>query len=182
MKMLNILVWIFIVTGLLVIAFFILKINPKPKKIVVERKPYSEQEVDKMAYEAVGRMTTEEKVQMMSPRLKSMMKFILEMIGDKMRYNQHSYQAGGNERLNIPTVRFFDGPRGLVGGEATCFPVSMNRAATFDKDLEFRIGEVISREIRANEGNYFGGVCINLLRHPAGGRAHLILYQNIQNP
>ena len=26
-------------------------------------------------------------------------------------------------------------------------------------------------EIRAHDGNYFGGVCINLLRHPAWGRA-----------
>ena len=74
-------------------------------------------------------------------------------------------------KLNILTVRFFDGPRGLVSGEATCFPVSMSRAASFDKDLEFRVGEAIGKEIRANEGNYFGGVCINLLRHPAGGRA-----------
>jgi len=107
----------------------------------------------------------------MSPRLKGMLKFLLEMIGDGMKYNQHSYQAGGNERLNIPTVRFYDGPRGMVSGQATCFPVSMGRAASFDKDLEFRIGEAIGREIRANKGNYFGGVCINLLRHPAGGRA-----------
>ena len=66
---------------------------------------------------------------------------------------------------------FFDGPRGMVGGEATCFPVAMQRAASFDPDLEKRIGEAIGKEIRANGGNYFGGVCINLLRHPAGGRA-----------
>jgi beta-glucosidase len=68
-------------------------------------------------------------------------------------------------------MRFFDGPRGLVSGKATCFPVSMGRAASFDTDREFRVGDVIGKEIRANEGNYFGGVCINLLRHPAGGRA-----------
>jgi beta-glucosidase len=77
----------------------------------------------------------------------------------------------GNERLNIPTMRFFDGPRGLVSGEATCFPVAMGRTASFDNELEFKVGEVIGKEIHANDGNYFGGVCINLLRHPAGGRA-----------
>jgi beta-glucosidase len=172
MKILRkILTGLFILIGLLVIAFFILKINPKPKIIRLERRIISEEEVDKMAYKAIGQMTIDEKVQMMSPRLKSMLKFGLEMLGDGMKYNQHSYQAGGNERLNIPTVRFFDGPRGLVNGKATCFPVSMGRAASFDKDLEFRIGAAISSEIRAIEGNYFGGVCINLLRHPAGGRA-----------
>ena len=167
----KILAGLLIFIGLLVIAFFILKINPKPKIISLKRRVISEEEIDKMARDAVGQMTTEEKVQMMSPRLKGFLKFGLEMLGDGFKYNQHSYQAGGNERLNIPTMRFFDGPRGLVSGKATCFPVSMSRAASFDKDLEFRVGDAIGREIRANGGNYFGGVCINLLRHPAGGRA-----------
>jgi beta-glucosidase len=157
--------------GLLVIAFFILKHNPKPEIITLNRRIVSEEEIDKMAQEAVNQMTIEEKVQMMSPRLKSNFKFILEMIGNGMKYNHHSYQAGGNERLNIPTMRFYDGPRGMVSGQATCFPVPVGRAASFDPDLEFRIGEAIGREVRANEANYFGGVCINLLRHPAGGRS-----------
>jgi beta-glucosidase len=157
--------------GILVIAFFVLRINPKPEIISLERSVISEEEIDKMALKAVGQMSIEEKVQMMSPRLKSMLKFGLEILGDGGKYNHHSYQAGGNERLRIPTIRFFDGPRGLVSGKATCFPVSMSRAATFDPELEFRIGKAISEEIRASDGNYFGGVCINLLRHPAGGRA-----------
>ncbi|MGA2406098.1 MAG: glycoside hydrolase family 3 C-terminal domain-containing protein [Bacteroidales bacterium] len=160
-----------ILLGFLVIAFLILKINPKPKIIALERRVVSVDEIDKMALKAVGQMTIEEKVQMMSPRLKSMLKFGLEMLGDGGKYNHHSYQAGGNKRLGIPTIRFFDGPRGLVCGQATCFPVSMSRAASFDPELEFRIGKAISEEIRASKGNYFGGVCINLLRHPAGGRA-----------
>ncbi len=44
-------------------------------------------------------------------------------------------------------------------------------AATFDPELEERVGDVIGRELRAMGGNFFGGVCINLLRHPAWGRA-----------
>ena len=156
--------------GILIVAFFILKINPKPEIITLERRVLSDEEINRMAQESVSQMTLEEKVQMMSPRLKSGLKVILEMIA-KGGYNQVSYQAGGNERLNIPTMRFFDGPRGMVSGKATCFPVSIARAATFDPDLEFRIGEAIGKEIRANEGNYFGGVCINLMRHPAGGRS-----------
>ena len=131
----------------------------------------SEAQIDHWARELVDQMTVEEKVQMMSPRLKSNMKMALEIMSDGQRYNQRSYQAGGNERLNIPTMRFFDGPRGMVSGEATCFPVAMARAASFDSELEFNVGDVIGKEIRANDGNYFGGVCINLLRHPAGGRA-----------
>ena len=167
----KIIIGLLLFVGIVVIAFFILKQNPKPEIIALDRRIIPEEEIDKMAREAVGQITIEEKVQMMSPRLKSNFKFVLEMIGDGIKYNHHSYQAGGNERLNIPTVRFHDGPRGMVSGQATCFPVPVGRAASFDTDLEFRIGEAIGREIRANEANYFGGVCINLLRHQAGGRA-----------
>jgi len=60
---------------------------------------------------------------------------------------------------------------GMVMGNGTCFPVAMARGATWDPELEERVGEAIGREIRALGGNYFGGVCINLLRHPAWGRA-----------
>ncbi|MCZ7543241.1 MAG: hypothetical protein M5R40_06740 [Anaerolineae bacterium] len=56
-------------------------------------------------------------------------------------------------------------------GHSTCFPVSMARGASFDPDLEKRIGDVIGQEARAQGANYFGGVCINLLRHPAWGRS-----------
>jgi beta-glucosidase len=66
---------------------------------------------------------------------------------------------------------FCDGPRGLVSDSGTCFPVAMGRGASFDLELQERIGEAIAKEIRAVGGNYFGGVCVNLLRHPAGGRA-----------
>ncbi len=167
----GILLTILSLIALLVIAFFVLRINPKPEIIELERKTLSEAQINQWARELVDQMSTEEKVQMMSPRLKSNLKMVLEIMSDGQRYNQRSYQAGGNERLNIPTVRFFDGPRGLVSGEATCFPVAMARAASFDSELEFKVGDVIGKEIRANDGNYFGGVCINLLRHPAGGRA-----------
>ena len=62
-------------------------------------------------------------------------------------------------------------PRGVVMGHSTCFPVAMARGASFDRDLEWRVGDVIGKESRAQGANYFAGVCINLLRHPAWGRA-----------
>jgi beta-glucosidase len=85
--------------------------------------------------------------------------------------NRRPYVHGAVERLGIPGTRFVDGPRGCVAGSGTAFPVSMARGATWDTDLEERVGEVIGREIRAQGGNFFGGVCINLPRHPAWGRA-----------
>ena len=79
--------------------------------------------------------------------------------------------AGAVPRLGVPGIRFSDGPRGAVIGRSTAFPVPMARGATWDPDLEERVGEAIGAEIRAQGGNFFGGVCINLLRHPAWGRA-----------
>ena len=86
-------------------------------------------------------------------------------------YSSRFWVAGELARLGIPGIRFTDGPRGVILDGGTTFPVSMARGATWDPDLEERVGDAIGREIRALGGNYFGGVCINLLRHPAWGRA-----------
>jgi beta-glucosidase len=86
-------------------------------------------------------------------------------------YGSRPWVAGAVPRLGIPGIRFVDGPRGIIMKGATTFPVSMARGASFDPALEERIGDVIGRELRALGGNFFGGVCINLLRHPTWGRA-----------
>lgn len=85
-------------------------------------------------------------------------------------YNIRPYVHGCVERLGIPGTRFVDGPRGCVTGHGTAFPVSMARGATWDSELEERVGDAIGTEVRAVGGNFFGGVCINLPRHPAWGR------------
>lgn len=86
-------------------------------------------------------------------------------------YFQHPFPAAVVPRLGIPGLQFSDGPRGVVVGHATAFPVSMARGASFDPELEERIGEAIGKELRAAGATFYGGVCINLLRHPAWGRA-----------
>ena len=85
-------------------------------------------------------------------------------------YNLVPYVHGAVDRLGIPGTRFVDGPRGCVSGHGTAFPVSMARGATWDVALEERVGEAIGAELRSQGGNFFGGVCINLPRHPAWGR------------
>ncbi|MDQ0613987.1 beta-glucosidase [Microbacterium sp. W4I4] len=87
------------------------------------------------------------------------------------QYNSAPIVMGRVDRLGIPGLRFSDGPRGVVMGEATAFPVSMARGATWDVELEERIGVAIGAEMRALGANFYGGVCINLPRHPAWGRA-----------
>ena len=86
-------------------------------------------------------------------------------------YHGHPWPAAVVDRLGIPGIHFADGPRGCVIGPATCFPVSMARGATFDPELEERIGRVIGAELRAMGATYTGAVCMNLLRHPGWGRA-----------
>ncbi len=86
-------------------------------------------------------------------------------------YYRHPWPAARVERLGVPGIDFADGPRGCVVGDATAFPVSMARGATFDPQLEQRIGDAIGAELRANGATYTGAVCMNLLRHPAWGRA-----------
>lgn len=86
-------------------------------------------------------------------------------------YNMRPIIMGRVDRLGIPGLRFSDGPRGVVMGNSTAFPVAMARGATWDVDLEERIGTAIGAEMRAQGANFFGGVCINLPRHPAWGRA-----------
>jgi beta-glucosidase len=79
--------------------------------------------------------------------------------------------AGYNRRLQIPPLSFTDGPRGIVMGQATAFPVAMARGASWDIHLEQRVADAIACEARAAGANYFAGICVNLLRHPGWGRA-----------
>lgn len=89
----------------------------------------------------------------------------------KLHYNKVPYPSGKLQKYDFTPVEFVDGPRGVVSGHSTCFPVPMARGASFDLVLEEKIGDAIAKELRAQGGNYFGGVCVNILRHPAVGRA-----------
>lgn len=96
----------------------------------------------------------------------------IKMLLQEDYYHRFSFPAGLIPQQNIAGVQFIDGPRGVViQGGATTFPVPMARGASFDPDLEYNIGKAIGLEHSALGGNLFGGVCINLLRHPGWGRA-----------
>ncbi|MEL6893949.1 MAG: glycoside hydrolase family 3 N-terminal domain-containing protein, partial [Actinomycetota bacterium] len=86
-------------------------------------------------------------------------------------YYTHTWPAAVVERLGVPGIQFADGPRGAVIADGTAFPVSMARGAAFDPALEERIGDAIGLELRAAGATFTGAVCLNLLRHPAWGRA-----------
>jgi len=84
-------------------------------------------------------------------------------------YHGYPWPAAVVERLGIPGIHFADGPRGCVIGPATCFPVSMARGATFDPELEERIGQAIGFEVvRELEREDARLVRVVVGRHPGG--------------
>jgi len=129
------------------------------------KKGMTESEIEDYINYVLEQMTLEEKVK--------------QMIGNGINlkvlfdggFGKRVYDAAGSEKYNIPPFKFTDGPRGVIIPGSTCFPVSMARGASWDLDLEERVGDVIGKEVRAHGGNLFGGVCINNLRHPSWGRA-----------
>ena len=131
-----------------------------------DRKEVDNQIVDE-SQSILNKMTLKEKVWLLNGNW--------DFIGRALKYGDPlcpiPIESNGCERLNITPIRFTDGPRGVVMGNSTCFPVSMARGASFDKDLERRVGDVIGKEARAQGANLYAGVCINLLRHPAWGRS-----------
>ena len=115
-------------------------------------------------------LKTSEKLGMLSGK-RFFMRNGFDLITKGQKYNCRPCLAGGVKRLGIPEVAFSDGPRGVVMGNSTCFPVSMARGASFDDELEYEIGSAMADEVIALGGNYFAGICINLLRNPRWGRA-----------
>lgn len=105
----------------------------------------------------LARMTIEDKV--------------AQMHGVSIQPIDELYWTRDNVALGIPALRMVDGPRGARVGIATTFPVAMARGATFDLELEWRVGQAIAREAKANGANVLLAPAINLLRHPAWGRA-----------
>ncbi|OFW59624.1 MAG: hypothetical protein A2W01_12350 [Candidatus Solincola sediminis] len=116
--------------------------------------------------ELVSRMTFEEKIEQMSGDLN-----LYDIPLMLLRYNLRTFNAGANKRLGIPPLRFTDGPRGVALNHSTCFPVSMARGASWDIDLEERVASAMGVEARAQGANLLAAVCVNLLHHPAWGRA-----------
>lgn len=70
-------------------------------------------------------------------------------------YHKAPFAAAEIERVGLPGFHFSDGPRGAVVSNATCFPVSMARGATWDPELEERVGDAIGRELQGGGGDAY---------------------------
>ena len=149
----------------------------------LEKTPPKHLETEWGRFQKLTREADEEVENLIDNILKEMTleQKIYQMSGDNLpkhagvnppRYNFTPYYAGEDLELDIPGIKFTDGPTGIVMGyHSTAFPVSIARGASFDVELEERIGEAMGIEGRSGGANLLAGVCVNLLRHPAWGRA-----------
>lgn len=115
-------------------------------------------ELEARVAELVAQMTLEEKVAQMAGD---------GFFGEPVLL----WNVPGVERLGVPPFRMLDGPRGAVFEGATTFPVGASRAATWDPDVERRVGEAMGAELRAVGGNILLAPTINIVRHPRWGRS-----------
>src|SRR5690625_4746541 len=126
-------------------------------------------QIDGPAKDLLAQLTLDEKISMMSGDSPFYQGLTGILTGN---YNRLPLTvAGAVPRLGIGGVRFADGPRGAIFPGATTFPAAIARGASFDPDLEERIGNVMGHEARIYGANMIGAPCINLMRHPAWGRS-----------
>jgi len=129
------------------------------------RYPYQNTDLDfeSRAEDLVSRMTLEEKV------------------------GQLTHYAEAVERLDVPEYNWWNECLHGVArsGKATVFPQAIGMAATFDRDMMFRMADVTSTEARAKYHDYisrdkrgmyqgltFWSPNINIFRDPRWGRGH----------
>ncbi|KAL8297590.1 hypothetical protein RB597_007318 [Gaeumannomyces tritici] len=86
------------------------------------------------------------------------------------------WQTRDIPRLNIPSLRFSDGPNGVRGQRffngvaAACTPCGTGLAATWDAELIEQAGRLLGRECIAKGVHVLLGPTVNMLRSPLGGR------------
>lgn len=124
--------------------------------------PYKDKNrsIEERVEDLLSRMTLEEKIEQMHGE-----------ISEEMQQTGIPMRTADNERLGIPGFRFTDGPRGPRWGYTTTFPVAIARGATWDPEIEYRVGVVMGNETRALGRNCLLAPCINLVRDPRGGRS-----------
>ena len=119
-----------------------------------------------MAMSNAAAMTTAEQAQQMG--------------GQKLSSaNDNVFNQDANNTRGIRGFYFRDGPRGVnlnASGDgksdfSTVFPVASARGAAFDVDLEYKVGQAVGDELVASGNTMLLAPTVNILRHPAWGRA-----------
>jgi len=79
------------------------------------------------------------------------------------------------ERLKIPSFGMTDGPLGVAyhssfKGKRTRFPATIGLASTWNKDLAYKMGEVMGKEVKLSGRHQILGPGVNIIRSPLCGR------------
>ncbi len=89
-----------------------------------------------------------------------------------------SWRTVAIPRLGIPSIVMTDGPHGVratsddgrLAGPTTCFPTGISMAASWNPDLVEQVGQALGEETRGMGCDILLGPCVNIVRHPLGGR------------
>ncbi|MEK6754833.1 MAG: glycoside hydrolase family 3 N-terminal domain-containing protein, partial [Bacteroidota bacterium] len=107
--------------------------------------------VEKRVEDLLARMTLEEKI---------------DMLG-----GVEGFYIRPNERLGIPKIKMADGPLGVRNyGPATAFPAGIAFAASWNKVLTQRMGEMVGKEARSKGVHIMLSPGVNIYRAPMCGR------------
>jgi beta-glucosidase len=99
----------------------------------------------------LGKMTLEEKIDLLSGR--------------------RGFYTLGIERLGIPAMKMADGPMGVRNyGPSTAFPAGVALAATWDTEMARKIGTAMGQDARARDVNILLAPAVNINRVPVNGR------------
>src|SRR5580693_7876141 len=111
----------------------------------------SKTDVEKRVDSLLGKMTLEEKI---------------EMIG-----GINDFYTRPVPRLGIPSLRMSDGPMGVHDyGLTTAYPAGIALAASWDADLAERFGASMGKDARARGVHFILGPGMNIYRAPMNGR------------
>lgn len=111
----------------------------------------AEKDVEARVAALLGKMTIEEKIDLLSGR--------------------RGFYTLGIERLGIPAMKMADGPMGVRNyGPSTAFPAGVGLAATWDTEMARRIGAAMGQDARAREVNILLAPAVNINRVPVNGR------------
>jgi beta-glucosidase len=136
--------------------------------------PQRDAELEQRANALIARMTLEQKVQQISNDTRPARDDENRPPG--CEFTPIGRHIQGIPSLGIPTVRMINGGTGIRGGDcanepvATGVPSTPASAATFDPELNRRLGELLGTEAKSAGHQVLLAPGMNLHRHPWGGR------------
>ncbi len=120
-------------------------------RLRAQAAPATPAEVEKRVDALLGRMTLEEKI---------------EIIGGENTFYTHAFP-----QLGIPSLKMSDGPLGVHDyGPTSAYPGGIALAASWDVELAKRVGATMGQDARARGVNIILAPGMNIYRAPMNGR------------